>query len=114
MFGTVLDDFAGASALSGGGDVEDAGLDATRTEAAPVRMGQAQDERVFGGIVRLEGLAKAVEDCFIFMLVFLGKDYERGGSEAVLQTVEAAVLFAGFGLGSTFAAIATIGLALSF
>ena len=114
MFGAVLDELARAIALSGGGDVEDAGLDATRAEAAPVRLSQAQDERVFGGIVRLEGLAKAAEDFFVLVLVFLGEDDESGGSEAVLETVQAAALFAGFGLGSTFAAVATIGLALSF
>ncbi|HYI96111.1 MAG TPA: hypothetical protein VEX68_21385 [Bryobacteraceae bacterium] len=114
MFGAFFDDFSGASALGGGGDVEDAGLDATRTEAAPVRVGQAQDERVFGRIVRMEGLAKAAEDCFVFVLGFLGKDYERGRSEAVPQAVAAAVLFAGFRPGSIVAAIATIGFALSF
>ena len=48
------------------------------------------------------------------MLVFLGKDYERGGTETVLDAVGAAALFAGFGLRSAFAAVATIGLALSF
>ena len=41
MFRAVLDDLPCASALGGGGDVEDAGLDATRAEAAPVRLGQA-------------------------------------------------------------------------
>jgi hypothetical protein len=41
MFGAVFDDFASAVALGGGGDVEDAGLDATGAEAAPVRMRQA-------------------------------------------------------------------------
>ena len=79
-----------------------------------MRLGQAQDERVFGGIVRLEGLAKAAEDFFVFVLVFLGKDDESGGGEAVLETVQAAALFAGFGFGSAFAAVAAIGFALSF
>ena len=76
--------FCGASALGGGGDAEDAGLDAARAETAPVRLGKAQDERVFGGIVRLEGLAKAAEDFFVFVLVFLGEDDESGGGESVL------------------------------
>ena len=79
-----------------------------------MRLGQAQDERVFGRIVRLEGLAKAAEDRFVFVLVFLGQDDESGGSESVLEAVQAAALFAGFGPGSAFAAVATIGLALSF
>ena len=79
-----------------------------------MRVRQAQDERVFGRIMRLEGLAKAAEDLFVFMLALLGEDYERCGRQAVLDGVQAAALFAGFGVGSTFAAIATIGLALSF
>ena len=41
MFRAVLDELARERALGGGGDVEDAGLDATGTEAAPVRLGQA-------------------------------------------------------------------------
>ena len=114
VFLAVLDDVPGDGTLVGGGDVEDAGLDATRPEATPVGLGQAQDERVFGGVVRLEGVAKAAEDFFVFMLVFLGEDYERCGGEAVLQGVQAAALFAGFGLGSAFLAVAAIGLALSF
>ena len=77
-------------------------------------VSQAHDERVLGGIVRLEGLAKAAEDFVVFMLVLVGKDYERGGGKAMLEGVPAAALLAGFGLGSTFAAVASIGLALSF
>ena len=50
----------------------------------------------------------------LFMVVFIGKDYKRGGGKAMLEGVPAAALFAGFGLGSTFAAVAAIGLALSF
>ncbi len=65
-------------------------------------LGEAQDERVFGRVVRLEGLAEAAEDFLVFMLVFLGEDYERCRGEAVLQGVQAAALFAGFGLGSAF------------
>ena len=104
----------GAVALGCGGDVEDAGLDETRAEATPVRLGEAYDECFFYGVVGLEGLAEAVEDGFVFVLVFLGEDYQRGGSESVFQAVGAAAVLAGFGLGSAFAAIATIGLALSF
>ena len=79
-----------------------------------MRLGQAQDERVFGCIVRLEGLAKTAEDVFVLVLVFLGQDDECGGGEAMLEGIQAAALFARFGAGSTFAAIATIRLALSF
>ena len=50
-------------------------------------VSQAQDKRVLGCIERLEGLAKAAEDFVVLMLVFAGKDYERGGGEAVLQGV---------------------------
>ncbi len=55
-----------------------------------------------------------MEDFFVFVLMFLGQDHERCGSQAMLDGVEAAALFAGFGAGSTFAAVATIGRALSF
>jgi len=114
VFRAVLDDLPRESTLVGGGDVEDGGLDAPGPEAAPVGVGQAQDERVFGRVVRLEGLAKTAEDFFVFMFVFLGEDYERCRSEAVLQGVQAAALFAGFGLGSALLAVTAIGLALSF
>jgi hypothetical protein len=43
VFRAVLDDIPRASTLVGGGDVEDAGLDATRPEASPVGLGEAQD-----------------------------------------------------------------------
>jgi hypothetical protein len=46
-------------------------------------LGEAYDECFFYGVVGLEGLAEAVEDGFVFVLVFLGKDYERGGSESM-------------------------------
>ncbi len=114
VFRAVLDDVPGESTFVGGGDVEDTRLDTARPEAAPVGLGEAQDERVFGRVVRLEGLAEAAEDFLVFMLVFLGEDYERCRGEAVLQGVQAAALFAGFGLGSAFLAVAAIGLALSF
>jgi hypothetical protein len=64
--------------------------------------------------LRLEGLVKAAEDRFVLVLVFLGEDYESGGSESMLEAVRAAALLAGFGLRSAFAAVAAIGLALSF
>jgi hypothetical protein len=114
MFRAIFDKLSGASALCGSGDVEYAGLDATGTETAPVGLGQAQDERVFGCAVRLKGFAKSEQDLFVFMLVFLGQDHECCGSQAMLEGVEAAALFAGFGAGSTFAAVAPIGQALSF
>ena len=114
MFRAILDDVPCEGSLSGSGDVEDAGLDATATETAPVGLGQAQDERVFGCAVRLKGFAKAAQDLFVFMLVFLGQDHECCGRQAMFDGVEAAALFAGFRAGSTFAAVATIGQALSF
>jgi hypothetical protein len=43
VFRTVLDDIPRASTFAGGGDVEDAGLHATRPETAPVGLGEAQD-----------------------------------------------------------------------
>ena len=48
-----------------------------------MRLGEAYDERFFGGIVRLERLAEAEKDGFVFVLVFLGEDYERGGTESM-------------------------------
>ena len=93
---------------------EHAGLDTTRAEAAPVRLGEAKTSASSSGIVRLERLAKATENLFVFLLVFFGKDHESGGSEAVLETVQAAALFSGFGLGSAFAAVAAIGFTLTF
>jgi hypothetical protein len=59
ILGAVFDDLLRFGALRGGADVEDAGFDATRAEAAPMRLGEAQDERVFDGIARLKGVAKA-------------------------------------------------------
>ena len=114
MFRAILDKLSGESALCICGDVEYAGLDATGTETAPVGLGQAQDERVFGCVLRLKGFAKATQDLIVFVLVFFGKDHERGGGQAVFEGVQAAALFAGFRAGSTFAAVATIGRALSF
>jgi hypothetical protein len=114
VFRAVLDDVYGESTFAGGSEVEDAGFDTTRSEATPVGLGEAQDERVFDGVVRLEGVAEASENFLVFVFVFLGEDYERCGGEAVLQGVQAAALFAGFGLGSAFSAVAAIGLALSF
>ena len=76
MLGAVFDDPLCFGALRGGADVEDACLNATGAEAAPMRLSEAQDERVFDGIARLKGLAKAAEDLCVFNLVFLGQDHE--------------------------------------
>jgi hypothetical protein len=114
MFRAILDELSRESAFCGSGDVEYAGLDATGTETAPMGLGQAQDERVFGCTVRLKGFAKAAQDLFEFMLVFLGQDHECCGGQALLEGVEAAALFTGFRAGSTFAAVAPMGQALSF
>ena len=78
IFRAVLDHALCAGALAGGGDVEDAGFDATGAEATPVPLGQAQDERLFGRIVRLEGFAEAAEDLIVLMLEFVREDYQRG------------------------------------
>ena len=83
IFRAILDKLSCESALCGCGDVEYAGLDATGTETAPVGLGQAQDERFFGCIVRLKGFAKAAQDLFVFMLVFLGQDHECCGGQAM-------------------------------
>ena len=71
----VCDELARVVALVGGSDLEDAGFDAAGSEAAPVRLGQAEYERVFGRVVGLEGFAKAAEDFVVLVLVFLGEDY---------------------------------------
>ena len=42
-------------------------------------LSETQHERVFGGVVRVEGLAEAAEDFFVFVLVFFGEDDEGGG-----------------------------------
>ena len=43
VFRAVLDDVSGESTFVGGGEVEDAGFDATRAEATPEGLGEAQD-----------------------------------------------------------------------
>ena len=63
--------------------------------------------------MRLKGLAKTAKDLFVLELVFLGQDHESRGGEAVLQTVQAAALFAGFCVGSAFAAVAAFGCVLA-
>jgi hypothetical protein len=69
LLGTILDDLAGANTLDRSGDVENARFDATRAQTAPVRLSQAQDERLFRRIVRLRGLAEAAETGFVFVVV---------------------------------------------
>jgi hypothetical protein len=82
VFGAVLDEVARLDTLGGGTDVEDSGLDATRAEAAPVRVREAQDERVLGGILRVEGVAKTAKAFFVFVVVFLGQDHDGRGAQA--------------------------------
>jgi hypothetical protein len=79
-----------------------------------VRLSQAQYQCIFGHIVRLEGLAKAAEDLFVLLRVFLGQDYESRGAETMPQTVQAAALFAFIGFGSALETVAPVGFALSF
>ena len=69
LLGTILDDLAGANTLDRSGDVENARFDATRAQTAPVRLSQAQDERLFRRIVRLKGLAEAADNGFVFVVV---------------------------------------------
>jgi hypothetical protein len=114
MFGTVFDELPGPAALRGCGGVEHAGLHTTRTEAAPVRLSQAQYQGVFDRIVRLEGLAKASEDFFVLVRILLGEDDESGRGEAMLAAVQAAAFFAGFGFWAALAAVAPVGFALAF
>ena len=64
--------------------------------------------------IRLEeGVAKALEEFLVFVLVLFGHDYERGRGKAVLDGILAAGLLAGFRLGSAFEAVAAIGCELS-
>ena len=77
-------------------------------------LSETEYERFFGGVGRVEGLLETAEDFLVFVLVFFGKDDEGGGSEAVLQRSEAALLFAGFGFGSAFGAVAAVGGELSW
>jgi hypothetical protein len=78
----IFDDVAGAVALGRCGDSQDSGLDTTRAEAAPMRMRQAQDEGIFGGIARLEGVTKAAEDFFVLTAVFFREDCDGDGCES--------------------------------
>ena len=41
-------------------------------------VSQAQYKRVFSGVLRAEGYAKAAEDFFVFVPVLLGEDDESG------------------------------------
>jgi hypothetical protein len=114
VFRAVLDYGARLISLCRGGDAQDGGLNAAGAEASPVCVSQAQDQRVFRGIVRLEGFAKAAEDFLVLMLVLLGQYDKGGGREPVLETGKPASLFAGVGFGSAFATVATIGRELPF
>ena len=48
-----------------------------------MRLSETQDERVFGWILRVEGIPEAAEHFLIFVLIFLGHDHKRSHSEAV-------------------------------
>jgi len=114
MFGTVFDELPCQAALRGCGGVEHSGLHAPRAEAAPVRLGQAEDERVFDRALRLEGVAEASEDFLVLVRILLGEDDESGRREAVLEAVQSAAFFAGFGFWAALAAVAPVGFALAF
>jgi hypothetical protein len=79
-----------------------------------VSLGEPDYERVHGGVARLGGVAESAEDFFVFVLVFLGNDDERGRGEAAFDAVEVAAWFAGFGLGSAFGAVGAMGGELSW
>jgi hypothetical protein len=74
-----------------------------------VGLSQSQDERLFGLILGIERVAKALEYFQVFVLVLFGEDDESAGAEAVFGRVGAAFFFAGFGLRSAFGAVAAIG-----
>jgi hypothetical protein len=48
VLGAILNYFFRPTAHGFGGDIQDAGLDASRAEASPVRLSQAQNESVLG------------------------------------------------------------------
>jgi hypothetical protein len=98
VFGAILDLLACHIAVNGGGGIEHAGFDAPCAEAAPVRLSQTQYQRVFNGALGLEGVAKALEDFFVFVRVLFGKDDDGGGSEPVFYARKAAPLPTRFGL----------------
>ena len=85
MFGAVFHHALRLTALQVGGGMEHAGLDTTRAEAAPVSLREAEDERVLDAAFGLEGVAEAAENFLVFLPVFFGEDYKRGGCEAVLE-----------------------------
>jgi hypothetical protein len=72
-------------------------------------LSEAQDERVFGGVVRLKGFAETAENFFVFVLVFLGEYDESRSAESVLERSQAAALPALFSFGSAFEAVAAVG-----
>ena len=77
MLRAILDDSPCVDALSVGSDGQHAGLDAPRTQAAPVRLSKADHKRVFGDVLRGEGFAEAAQEFIVFVLVLLGEDDER-------------------------------------
>jgi hypothetical protein len=63
MLRAVFEDLLRFGALSGGADVEDACLKATRAESAPMRLSEAQHERVFNGIAPLKESRNPLRTC---------------------------------------------------
>jgi hypothetical protein len=114
VFGTVFDVLPRESALRCGTDFQHAGLDTARAEAAPVRLRQAGDERLFDGAQRLERFAKAAKDFLVLVAVLLFEHNKSRGGKAVFEAVEAAALFAGVGFRSALPAVASVCRALSF
>jgi hypothetical protein len=83
MFGTVFDLLARGVLLHSGRNAQHASLYATRTQAPPVSLRQAQYKCIFDGIMRLQGVAKAAENPFVFIRVFLGQDHENRRCQAM-------------------------------
>ena len=114
LLGAVFHQTPRLSALKVGGEMEHAGLDTTRAEAAPVRLREAEHECVLDAVVGLQRVAEAAENFLVFLPVLIGEHDERGGGESMLETVQAAALFAGVRFGTAFAAIAPVGFTPAF
>jgi hypothetical protein len=114
VFGAAFNEPLCLVALRGCGGVEHAGFDAPGAKASPMRLCEAEDERIFDAALGLERVAEAAENFVVFTAVLFGEDNEGGGGEAVLETVQAAALFAFARFGSAEASVAAIGFTLAF
>jgi hypothetical protein len=78
MFGAVFDQLARHIAMCVSGGIQHACLDATRTQAAPVSLGEAEYKCLLDRVGRLQRFTEAAEDFVVLALVLFGKDDERG------------------------------------